>query len=50
MITNRRILNYINTEPFHPFRIKMATGESIEIRHPDDRDWTNDGTCLWLDE
>ncbi len=35
MMTNRRILNYVNAEPFQSFRIKMASGETFEIRHPE---------------
>ena len=35
MMTNRRILNYVNAEPFVSFRIKMTSGETFEIRHPE---------------
>jgi len=35
MMTNRRILNYVNAEPFQSFRIKMTSGEVFEIRHPE---------------
>ena len=35
MMTNNRVLSYINAEPFCPFRIKMTSGESFEIRHPE---------------
>lgn len=34
-MTNNRILNYVNAEPFRPFRISMASGRTFEIRHPD---------------
>lgn len=34
-MTNRRILNYVNAEPFQSFRIKMTSGEVFEIRHPE---------------
>ncbi len=33
MMTNRRILNYVNAEPSQSFRIKMTSGEAFEIRH-----------------
>lgn len=35
MMTNRRILNYVNAEPFQSFRIKMTSGETFDIRHPE---------------
>lgn len=35
MMTFRRIASYVGAEPFRPFRIKMASGESYEIRHPE---------------
>lgn len=35
MMTNRRILSYVNAEPFQSFRIKMTSGEIFEIRHPE---------------
>jgi len=35
MMTARRIVNYMTAEPFQPFRIKMASGEALEIRHPE---------------
>ncbi len=35
MMNSRRILNYVVAEPFRPFRIKMVSGETIEVRHPE---------------
>jgi hypothetical protein len=35
MMTMSRIANYIDAEPFRAFRIKMASGETFEIRHPE---------------
>lgn len=35
MMTLRRIVEYVSAEPFRPFRIKMASGMSYEIRHPE---------------
>jgi len=31
----QNIVNYIGAEPFEPFRINMASGQSYEIRHPE---------------
>jgi hypothetical protein len=35
MIDSRKILEYVTVEPFRPFRIKMASGQSFEIGHPE---------------
>ncbi|GIW97627.1 MAG: hypothetical protein KatS3mg111_0960 [Pirellulaceae bacterium] len=35
MMTFRRLVNYVGAEPFRPFRIKMTSGETFEIRHPE---------------
>jgi len=35
MMTIRNIVDYVSAEPFRPFRIKMASGQSFEIRHPE---------------
>jgi len=35
MITFSKIGEYVAAEPFRPFRIKMASGQSFEIRHPE---------------
>lgn len=35
MMTASRILNYVTAEPFRPFRLRMASGDSFEIRHPE---------------
>ena len=35
MMTFRMIGEYVAAEPFRPFRIKMASGQHIEIRHPE---------------
>ena len=35
MITTRKVVEYVAAEPFRPFRIKMASGQSFEIRHPE---------------
>ena len=35
MITIQRLTNYIGAEPFRPFRIRMASGQTLEIRHPE---------------
>lgn len=35
MITPPQILNYVKAEPFRPFRLRMASGKSFDIRHPE---------------
>jgi hypothetical protein len=35
MITYQRVLDYVRAEPFRPFRIHMASGRTLEIRHPE---------------
>ena len=35
MMTLGKIGEYLSAEPFRPFRIKMASGEHYEIRHPE---------------
>jgi len=35
MMTFRKVGEYVAAEPFRPFRIKMASGSTFEIRHPE---------------
>jgi len=35
MMTGPKFLEYVSAEPFRPFRIRMASGQMIEIRHPE---------------
>ena len=35
MMTFQRIGSYVSAEPFRPFRIRMASGRTFEIRHPE---------------
>lgn len=35
MMTLQKIVEYVSAEPFHPFRIKMPSGQVYEIRHPE---------------
>ena len=35
MMTARKFWDYVSAEPFRPFRIKMASGQSFDIRHPE---------------
>jgi len=35
MMTFRKIAEHLEAEPFQPFRIKMASGSTFEIRHPE---------------
>lgn len=52
MMTFRRIANYVGAEPFHPFRIKMTSGETFEIRHPEmiSIGRTTAHVFTWMDE
>lgn len=35
MMTFSKIGEYVSAEPFRPFRIQMASGQSFDIRHPE---------------
>jgi hypothetical protein len=35
MMTFGKVAEYISAEPFRPFRIKMASGQTFDIRHPE---------------
>ena len=35
MITSSKLIEYVSAEPFLPFRLKMASGRTYEIRHPE---------------
>jgi hypothetical protein len=35
MMTYRKVGEYVTAEPFRPFRIRMASGQSFDIRHPE---------------
>ena len=35
MMTYRMVGEYVTAEPFRPFRLKMASGQSFDIRHPE---------------
>lgn len=35
MMARRNLFRYVDSEPFQPFRIKMTSGETFEIRHPE---------------
>ncbi len=35
MMTFRKVVEYVSAEPFRPFRLKMASGQSFDIRHPE---------------
>jgi hypothetical protein len=34
-MTSREVLNYVQAEPFRPFRIRMNSGRTFDIRHPE---------------
>lgn len=35
MMTSNKVVEYVSAEPFRPFRIQMASGQSFDIRHPE---------------
>ena len=35
MIAPQELLSYLKTQPFRPFRIHIASGESFDVRHPE---------------
>ena len=35
MMTYRKLGDYVAAEPFRPFRIKMASGQAFDVRHPE---------------
>jgi hypothetical protein len=35
MMTFKKLGDSVTAEPFRPFRIKMASGQSFDIRHPE---------------
>ena len=35
MVPPQDILGYLRAQPFRPFRIRMASGRTFEIRHPE---------------
>jgi hypothetical protein len=35
MMTYRKLGDYVQAEPFRPFQIKMASGQSFDVRHPE---------------
>lgn len=35
MMTISKIAEYLRAEPFRPFRIRMASGQTYDIRHPE---------------
>ena len=35
MIAPQEVLGYLKAEPFRPFRIHMASGQTFDVRHPE---------------
>jgi hypothetical protein len=35
MMTSKKVSEYVTAEPFRPFRMRMASGQSFDIRHPE---------------
>jgi hypothetical protein len=34
-MSSTKIAEYLSAEPFQPFRIKMVSGQTFDIRHPE---------------
>jgi hypothetical protein len=34
-VTSREVLNYMQAQPFRPFRIRMNSGRAFDIGHPE---------------
>ncbi len=34
-MTPQEVLNYVQAQPFRPFRIRMNSGRAFDIRHPE---------------
>jgi hypothetical protein len=34
-MTPQEVLNYLRVQPFRPFRIRMNSGRTFDIRHPE---------------
>ena len=34
-MTSQEVLNYLQVQPFRPFRIRMNSGRAFDIRHPE---------------
>lgn len=35
MLTPRNLIEQVSAEPFRPFRIHMASGQTFDVRHPE---------------
>lgn len=35
MMPGRELLEYLNAQPFRPFQIRMTSGRTFDIRHPE---------------
>ena len=35
MIAPQELLKYLKAQPFRPFRIHMASGETFDVKHPE---------------
>jgi hypothetical protein len=34
-MTSKQVVDYVAAEPFRPFRMRMASGQSFDVRHPE---------------
>lgn len=35
MLSPQSVLGYVKAEPFRPFRLHLASGRTLEVRHPE---------------
>ena len=35
MMTSQQLIDYVKAEPFRPFLLKMASGQTFNVRHPE---------------
>jgi len=35
MMTPKEVIGHVTAEPFRPFRIRMASGETYAVKHPE---------------
>ena len=48
MMTPRKLIEYVSAEPFRPFRIKMASGQAFEVRHPENIAVSRSSTKIFM--
>ena len=46
MATPDQLREMTDTRPFHPFLIKMTSGRSFTVKHPENMAWDNRGRAM----